>query len=154
MDCCTWLKQHQRLSYYHASLLRTNYLADLAGTSTDTSVACRLGDASIKASARSMGSTAFSLDDAYAQHCKKQLCKPEWQYSLPNSVQIPDHTDEWFATDYVAGTVALLSRPKQTWSGPRSKLLSWQQRRSKSSKSWPPALVWLPDESAPGTQYG
>lgn len=90
-------------SYYHASLPGTNYSADLAGTI----VACRLGDASIKASARHMGSTAFSLNDAYAQHCKKQLCKPEWHYSLPNSVQVPDHTDELFGTDYVPGMLAL-----------------------------------------------
>ncbi|DBB03184.1 TPA: hypothetical protein ACH3X1_013312 [Trebouxia sp. C0004] len=51
-------------------------------------------------------------------------------------VQVPDHT----GTDYVAGRLRL-SRPKQTWSGSKSKLLSWQQRRSRSSKSWLTALL-------------
>ncbi len=40
-----------------------------------TIVACRFGNASIKASARNMGSIAFSLDHASAQYCKKHLCK-------------------------------------------------------------------------------
>ena len=129
-------------SYYHASLPSTNYSAYLAGTI----VACRLCDARIKVSARNMGSTAFSLDDAYAEHCKKQLCKPEWHYSLPNSVQVPDHTDLEQTT---CQERLRLSRPKQTCSGATSMLLSWQQRRSGSSKCWLPALVWLPDQLAP-----
>ena len=90
-------------SFYHASLPGTNYSADLG----DTIFGCRLGDTSIKSSAGIQGTPAVSLDDAYAQHLKKQIPKPGWEYSFPTSASVPDSTDELFGTDYVPGTQAL-----------------------------------------------
>jgi len=91
-------------SYYHASLPGTNYSADLGGAI----LACRLADASIKASARNKGTAAVSLDDAYYQYRKQQLCTQHgWDYALPTSVDVPDLTDELFGPDYVVTSATL-----------------------------------------------
>ena len=89
--------------YYHASVPGTSYSVDLGGTI----LACRLGDASIRASAKNEGKPAVNLDDAFAQELKKQVCNPDWKYSLPNGADVADCTDELFGTEYEAGSHTL-----------------------------------------------
>ena len=80
------------------------------------------------ASAKNEGKPAVNLDDVFAQELKKQVCNPDWKYSLPNSADIPDCTDELFGTDYGAGSHTL-EEARTASTVLESKLMPWQIRR-------------------------
>ena len=61
----------------------------------------------MRAPAKNEGKPAVILDDAFAQELKKQVCNPDWKYSLPNSADVADRPDELFETDYEAGSQTL-----------------------------------------------
>ena len=84
--------------FHHVSLHGSCYSADLG----DTILACRPGNAGIRASAKNEGKPAVHLHNAFTQELKKQVCNPDWKLSLPGSADLAEFTDELFGTYYEA----------------------------------------------------
>ena len=73
------------------------------------------------ASAKNEGKPAVNLDDVFAQELKKQVCNPDWKYSLPNSADVPDAQ-----TSSLGQNMGQVHTP---WRRPEQPAQCWSQNR-------------------------